>query len=881
MKKGTIVFVMLILCTIFFPSIKAKASITKNGVTWNQISWNKELDCWNDFDASNNPLFRSNPDYLTEDTLCYRSGVYSIPDGSWYREENYFCSQGRNKNGELVPISKDCLMPYYNSLDADVKYSYYKRNEYGYIEGTNDPAEAYTINEITYPGLATDGDITYFYLHTCTDKEGKKRLVRVMPTVSLKTTVGVNWDQSFKLLDLINEDRINPKPRTNEKGVTETAEPLEPLVMEENTVKIALLRMAELTVVPHHYRPLTAFVSGATSEYQYFDFNTLSISGENICGNSHGVHDWVNDYGYNSYYIFGIGNTQSLEAAHQGYYVSDGHYAAYMNSASLGAGIIVGSSRWGNPNEPELFSSGNPDTVKEIKNEGEYTGFHTYTIDVPVPDFSNLSGSFDYEALEPTTTMTVGQTKRVAGAFRPIDYWFPNSLTSSQGALAYSPGDYANNEPFDFETLQYSSSNEEIATVDSEGNVSAKKSGTVTITTSLYGTVNGTSYLAHTHDYTITISKEILETPAAEVDYINECLTGLEPDATYFLGKNKVQASASGTIALSRDLFGTEISLVRASTDDVKYQNSAAQQIILNEIPVPELPNIYSTTDSSIVVKTPSTSIYCIYAFSLDGTNWTTVLPGYFAEWTNLTSNTSYTLYIRINAMEDYFQKNPVSDVITMTMKTKETSSQDKDPEDEKDNDNPSTDPIQTPEPAEPVLPASPTSPVNPSLPYHPNIIEEQAAPDTITVRNKKLIVTRTIKAKMKKGYKIQIKKGTKWKTIKTVKKNTTLYRTTKSGKIRILKSGKKGKTVPYKITSSTQVKFSVLKNNPTTGQNTFFPDTNVKYQKKNVKKGSRIQVGILNSQNQPEWYTVQDISTNQDRITVFVPKDCKVRLGK
>ena len=73
-------------------------------------------------------------------------------------------------------------------------------------------------------------------------------------------------------------------------------------------------------------------------------------------------------------------------------------------------------------------------------------------------------------------------------------------------------------------------------------------------------------------------------TPNAIVDYINECLTGLNPNAAYLLNSGNVTSNANGEIAISSEWFGTAISLVKAG-NMTTTSDSLPQSIILSARP--------------------------------------------------------------------------------------------------------------------------------------------------------------------------------------------------------------------------------------------------------------------------------------------------------
>lgn len=411
--------------------------------------------------------FGVSEDAFTERTMIYRSGTYYDPYTDTYI--TYTCTQGIDKEGNVVPITDDCLMPFENYEDTEVKYDFYKKTLEGYTElGTNDPAEAYTIGEY-YP-LIREG----IYL----DNTERWRSLAAVPKVSVNITLRIDWDQTNYLLDLINADRA-------EKGV-------HPLVLDKNVTELAIQRTAELYVLASHTEP-----DGGFQKWERLNGGSkLDQLGENVtCSNTCAKLFSYEECKEEKY--FDDLTKEDVEFNHQGYKNSKGHYNQYMDDRHIAAGLCFASNGFLDGGiTAEEFASGQTEDIVPLQK----TGLEYRTVTVTIIDTA-----FDYYLYQPVTELAVGAEHKLANFAAPVDYWANQTfnLAGDEEELAYFGKD---RPPFDFSSLTFESSDETVATVNDKGFVTAVSPGTATITTSLQG--------RHKKEWKITVKeKEDVITP--------------------------------------------------------------------------------------------------------------------------------------------------------------------------------------------------------------------------------------------------------------------------------------------------------------------------------------------------------------------------------
>lgn len=137
-------------------------------------------------------------------------------------------------------------------------------------------------------------------------------------------------------------------------------------------------------------------------------------------------------------------------------------------------------------------------------------------------------------------------------------------------------------------------------------------------------------------------------TPEVSIDYINETLTGFE-DADYTINNAAVQVGEGGTLAISSDWFGKDLSIVRKG-NGATTSDSAAQSLAIPARPeAPAGLTAHNTStglaDDGKITGLESTKAY---QYSVDGTNWTDI-PAGGTEITNLAAGT---YYVRLAAVE-------------------------------------------------------------------------------------------------------------------------------------------------------------------------------------------------------------------------------------
>lgn len=433
-----------------------------------QAKWNIEKQEW---DSLENPIFGTSSEKFTDTTMIYRSG--EVYDPYTATTTTYTCTQGIDTEGNVVPISLDCLMPYdfYHNMNSDEKYSFYKKNDEGYVIGTNDPAEAYTIREIAY-GVTNSLGEDLVDVRTYTDNNQKERILFVQPTVSVNVTLRIDWDQTNYLLELINADRA-------EKDV-------HPLVLDKNVTELAIQRTAELYVLASHTEPDAGFQKWE----QMNKGSKLSWLGENVtCSNT--CAKYMSSENCVAEKCFADLTKEDVEFNHQGYKKSKGHYKQYMDNRHVAAGLCFASNGFLDGGiTAEEFASGQTEDIVPLHKTG--LEYRTVTINI-------IDTAFDYYLYQPLTKLVVGEEHKLANFAAPVDYWANQTfnLAGDEEELAYFGKD---RPPFDFSSLTFESSDETVATVNDKGFITAVAPGTVTITTSLQG--------RHKKEWKITVKEK-------------------------------------------------------------------------------------------------------------------------------------------------------------------------------------------------------------------------------------------------------------------------------------------------------------------------------------------------------------------------------------
>lgn len=447
--------------------------------TIGEAKWNYDPDT---YEFKEPMYFGLDEKCYTDTTLVYRSGIER--DLVYETETAYPCTQGIDRNGRIVPLTAQCLVPFTFNDDIDyyvpnaesgLKYSFMKKNKEGRLMGTNDPAEAYTFCEMEelFKGKMESGMYR--------DNEGYFRYKALQPTVTVNITLRIDWDQTNKLLDLINADRA-------EVGAA-------PLVLDKYTTELALQKNAELYVLSTHKTPDTLTLSEkwdiVASE------SKLTHSGENVDSGKTFAKSLSYEQCKDENEFANI-TDEWTQLNHQGYKNSKGHYNNYTNSKHIAAGLCMVSNGFTDKMTAQEFSTGSVDDIVPLVK----TGLENRTFQVTMIDTA-----FDYYLQNPISEIEPGENHKLANYAAPVDYWWVNTFDCTGYTEDFIEHAGTDIPPFDFSSLTFSSSDESVATVDKKGFVTGIKEGTAIITTSLQG--------KHVKEIPITVKKkeELIPTP--------------------------------------------------------------------------------------------------------------------------------------------------------------------------------------------------------------------------------------------------------------------------------------------------------------------------------------------------------------------------------
>lgn len=136
------------------------------------------------------------------------------------------------------------------------------------------------------------------------------------------------------------------------------------------------------------------------------------------------------------------------------------------------------------------------------------------------------------------------------------------------------------------------------------------------------------------------------DTPAAQIDFINERLAGLVADADYKINSVAYNASSTGTVPIDGAWYGTTLSIVK-SGNNITTQDSTSQSLVIpTRLAAPVAPVLSSKTSSSITLTSVPTQEYSLNS----GLTWQN--SGVFS---GLSAATTYSAITRTKATSTTF----------------------------------------------------------------------------------------------------------------------------------------------------------------------------------------------------------------------------------
>lgn len=150
------------------------------------------------------------------------------------------------------------------------------------------------------------------------------------------------------------------------------------------------------------------------------------------------------------------------------------------------------------------------------------------------------------------------------------------------------------------------------------------------------------------------IVKQPERTPEATIDFVNGTLKNLVPKAEYIIENVAYLASDAGTISILENSFDGKAIGISKKGNGTTTNNSAKQTLNIPARPkMPEAPVIKEYTDTSIEIVYVKGLEYSITKDNSTAKNvWVTPADGETYTFKNLTSNTPYTVHVRVKAVE-------------------------------------------------------------------------------------------------------------------------------------------------------------------------------------------------------------------------------------
>ena len=159
------------------------------------------------------------------------------------------------------------------------------------------------------------------------------------------------------------------------------------------------------------------------------------------------------------------------------------------------------------------------------------------------------------------------------------------------------------------------------------------------------------------------------ETPAAIIDYINDQITGLDPNTEYVINGETYITDENGAIAIVSDDYdwtGTTLSIVKPG-NGTTTTDSAAQELVIPARSNASITDEIETSAGTSSITITNSEDFQDCEFSIDGTTWidyAEFTTTYNSTFTGLSSATTYTVYVRNPATSTSFASEPITAIV-------------------------------------------------------------------------------------------------------------------------------------------------------------------------------------------------------------------------